>query len=407
MRSRLRLLVAFALLPAVADMATAALRLGLTGLVSVLPPFPATPHNLPVAPNHLLRILAAPPLAQERLTLELAEVQSARLEQTIVLPGELLPYQAVDLRAKVTGFVERIPVDRGSIVQRGDLIAELSAPELRAREAEAEAQLTAAEASLAEAEARLAASESTYESLRQAAATPGVVSANELLRAEKTAEAERARVAALSRSVDAAAAARDSLREMTQYLRVTAPFDGVVTDRRAHPGSLVGPSAGEGQVVRLEDVARLRLVTAVPEAYASGVRRGGELHFSVSAHIGESFAAVVSRPALSVSAETRTMPVEADVDNTDGRLAPGMYAEVSWLLRRDRESTFVPRTAVAETTERIFVIRVRDGAAEWVDVRRGATQGDRVEVFGELTAGDLVVLRATDEIRPGTAITAR
>lgn len=345
--------------------------------------------------------------AQEGVTVELAEVETGRLEQMTVLPGELLPFQEVDVRAKVTGFVERIPVDRGSRVGKGGLLAELSAPELDAREAEAEAELTAAEANLAEAEARLAASVSTYERLSKAAETPGVVAGNDLVRAEKTAEAERARVASLSKSVEAARAVLASVRQMTEYLRVTAPFTGVVTERRVHPGSLVGPGAEHGYLVRLEQVGRLRLVTPVPESHATGVIKGAELSFTVAAHPAESFAAVISRPALSLSPDTRTMAVEADVDNDDGRLAPGMYAEVSWVLRRDRESLFVPRSAVTETTERLFVIRVRDGEAEWVDVRRGGSQGDRVEVFGQLSPGDRVVLRATDEIRPGTPVASR
>jgi membrane fusion protein (multidrug efflux system) len=354
----------------------------------------------------LALVLPAAAWAQEQLSVELAEVESGRLEQTTILPGELRPYQEVDVRARVMGFVERIPVDRGSRVGKGDLLAELSAPELDAREAEAEAEVTAAEASLAEAEARLAASASTYERLSKAAQTPGVVAGNDLVLAQKTAEADRARVAALSRSVEASRAARASVRQMTDYLRVTAPFGGVVTERRVHVGTLVGPGADDDYLVRLEEVGHLRLVTPVPERYAAGVRKGTEVSFTVSAHPGETFTAVVSRPALSVSTETRTMAVESDVDNHDGRLAPGMYAEVTWTLSRERESLFVPRTAVAETTERQFVIRVRDGKAEWVDVRRGDFQGDRVEVVGQLSPGDRVVLRATDEIRPGAAIAA-
>jgi len=345
--------------------------------------------------------------AQETVSVDLGEVDSGRLEKTIVLPGELRPFQEVDLRANVTGFVERMLVDRGSRVRKGELIAEIVAPELDAKKAEGEAQLTTAEANLAEAQARLAASESTYERLAKAAQTPGVVAGNDLVVVEKTAEADRARVAALSKSVDAARASLDSVTQMTQYLRVAAPFDGVVTERLVHVGSLVGPGTDTSYLVHLEQVDRLRLVVPVPESYVTGVVKGAELSFSVSAHLGESFTTVVSRPSLSVSADTRTMAVEADVDNRDGRLAPGMYAEVSWPLRRDKASLFVARSAVAQTTERVFVIRVRDGKAEWVDVRRGVFQEDRIEVFGDLSAGDRVVLRATDEIRPGMAVASR
>ncbi len=352
-------------------------------------------------------MVASLALAQDDVTVELVEVQSDRLEQTIVLPGELRPFQGVDLRARVAGFVESIPVDRGSRVRKGDLIAELAAPELDAKSAEAEAQLANAEAGLAEAQARLAASASTYQRLSKAAETPGVVAGNDLVRVEKTAEADRARVAALTKSVDAARASLASVKQMAHYLRVAAPFDGVVTERLVHVGSLVGPGTDATYLVRVEQVGRLRLVTPVPESYTAGVLKGAELSFSVSVHPGESFSAVVSRPALSVSTDTRTMAVEADVDNREGRLAPGMYAEVTWTLRRDKDSLFVPRSAVTETTERLFVIRVRDGKAEWVDVRRGVSQGDRVEVFGQLVPGNRLVLRATDEIRPGSAVASR
>ena len=291
-------------------------------------------------------------------------------------------------------------------MRRGDLLALLRAPELEARSAEAEARLAEAEADLVESDARLAASESTYERLAKAAETPGVVAGNELTQAEKRAEADRARAASSARSLEAARAARDAVEEMTSYLRVTAPFDGVVTERYVHVGALVGPGSTSA-IVRLEQIQRLRLVVPVPEAYAMAIAKGDEVPFSVAAYPSETFSAVVSRPSLSVSRETRTMAVEADVDNSEERLAPGMYAEVSWPVRRGSESLFVPRSAVVETTERVFVIRVRDGRAEWVDVRRGAFQGDEVEVFGPLQAGDRVVLRASDELQPGAQVSAR
>lgn len=353
-----------------------------------------------------LLAVAMPAAGQDRVSVPLARVRADTLEQTTVLSGELRPFQEVELRPRVEGFIETIPVDRGSRVRRGELVALLRAPELEARRAEAQERLAVVEAQLAEAEAKSAASEGSYERLQKAALTPGVVAGNDLFQAEKLAEADSAQVAAANRSVEAARDALEAVEEMTRYLRVTAPFDGVVTERYTHVGSLVGPNSGS-PIVHLEEVHPLRLVTPVPEAYAMAAAVGTEVSFTVSAHPSVSFSAVVSRPALSVSRATRTMAVEADVDNTGDRLAPGMYAEVSWPVRRGSESLFVPRSAVAETSERVFVIRVRGGRAEWVDVRRGAFQGDDVEVFGALAAGDQVVLAATDEIRPGTSVSAR
>jgi hypothetical protein len=100
------------------------------------------------------------------------------------------------------------------------------------------------------------------------------------------------------------------------------------------------------------------------------------------------------------------MAVELDALNGNGKLATGMFADVLWPVRRASTSLVVPATAVVTTTERIFVIRNRGGKAEWVNVRRGSTMGDTIEVFGALREGDMVVRRANDEIREGTALTA-
>jgi membrane fusion protein, multidrug efflux system len=98
------------------------------------------------------------------------------------------------------------------------------------------------------------------------------------------------------------------------------------------------------------------------------------------------------------------MAIELDVANADRRLAPGAFCQVRWRVRRSTPSLFVPGTSVAMTTDRTFVIRIRAGKAEWVDVRTGLTSGSAVEVFGDLHAGDAIVGRGTDELRPGTGV---
>jgi membrane fusion protein, multidrug efflux system len=131
------------------------------------------------------------------------------------------------------------------------------------------------------------------------------------------------------------------------------------------------------------------------------------MKFTVPAFPGETFTGVVQRIAHALDVKTRTMPVELDVMNPSGRLSPGMYAEVLWLTRRPQPSLFVPSSAVATTTERTFVIRIRDGEAEWVDVKRGAVMGNLVEVFGQLAPGEQVAVRGTDELRAGTHVVAK
>jgi RND family efflux transporter MFP subunit len=129
--------------------------------------------------------------------------------------------------------------------------------------------------------------------------------------------------------------------------------------------------------------------------------------FTVPAFPGQTFAGTVARISHSVDVKTRTMPVELDVSNPSGRLAPGTFSEVLWPVERPNPTLFVPSTAVTTTLERVFVVRLRDDKAEWVDVKTGATSGGLIEVFGDLREGDMVALRGTDELRPDTQVSQR
>jgi RND family efflux transporter MFP subunit len=342
-------------------------------------------------------------------TIDVVRVVEQPLDVQLSLPGELMAYQEVAIFPRVTGFVKSVMVDRGSSVRAGDLLATLEAPELVAQRAEAQSKLQAAEAQLATARAKADADKSTFDRLKAASATPGVVAGNDVTLAEKTADASRSQVVAAEQGIEAARQALNAIRDMEGYLRVTAPFAGVVTERNVHPGALVGPSSGESSVplLRVVDTNRLRLVVPVPEAYTTQMPAGAMISFSVAAHPTESFSGKVARIARAVDVGTRTMAVEVDVTNKDGRLAPGTFCQVRWPVRRSGPSLFVPSESVASTTDRTFVIRIRGGKTEWVDVKTGLTSGPLVEVFGDLKPGDEVAGRGTDELRPGTEVRPR
>jgi membrane fusion protein, multidrug efflux system len=342
-------------------------------------------------------------------TITTVRVSERPLDVQLSLPGELRAYQSVDIFPRVTGFVKTVVVDRGTSVRAGDLLATLEAPELVAQRAEAQSKLQAAEAQLAVAQAKADADKSTFERLKAASATPGVVAGNDVLVAGKGADASQNQVVAAQQSVEAMRQALNAIRDLEGYLRITAPFAGVVTERNTHPGALVGPSSGTSAppLLRLVENNRLRLVVPVPEAYTTQLTTGTDVPFSVSAYPGQLFTGRVARIARAVDVATRTMAVELDVANADGRLAPGTFSQVQWPVRRSGPSLFVPSTSLGSTTDRTFVIRVRDGKTEWVDVTTGLTAGPLVEVFGDLKAGDEVAERGTDELRPGTAVRAK
>jgi len=338
---------------------------------------------------------------------EVVKVTSQKLSITVHLPGEIEPYEAVAIFPKVTGFVKSITVDRGSRVKAGQLLARLEAPELVAQRSEAQSKLQGAKAQLAAAEAKVASDESTYEHLKAASATPGVVAGNDLFVAQKTSEADRAQLQSQQQTVEAAQQALQAVTETEAYLQVKAPFDGIVIERNVHPGALVGPAgaaAGANPMLRIETLSRLRVVVPVPENYAAGVPEGMKVDFTVPAFPGRMFHGTIARISHAVDEKTRTMPVELEAANRHAELSPGTFSDVLWPVRRNYPTLFVPTSAVATTLEHVFVVRIRDGKAEWVDVKTGASIDKMSEVFGDLHEGDTVAARGTDELRPGTAV---
>jgi len=336
-----------------------------------------------------------------------APVEQREVRSSIPLPAQIAPWEVVDVYPKVTGFLETIRVDRGSRVRVGEVIAHLSAPELVAQRSQAESALQAAQAQLAAAQAKLASDEGTYQHLAAASKTPGVVAGNDVTIAKQTAAADRANVDAASNNVQSAREALRAVTVLQGYLDVRAPFDGVVTQRNLHPGALIGPSSGQAgtqAIVQIENLNRLRLIVPVPEAYAGEIKEGAKVPFTVPAYPGQKFNAPVARVSHSVSQSTRTMAVELDVANSDGKITPGAFANVEWPMQRAYPTMQVPSSAIATDLQRTFVIRIRDSKAEWVDVKTGISTEGKTEVFGALQPGEKVVINATDAIRAGSTV---
>ena len=321
---------------------------------------------------------AVAPAGEASPALDTVQVTSETLNTTAKLPGELAPYEMVSLYPRVSGFVEDVAVDRGSVVKRGQLLARLSAPELASQRAEAESKLQAVR--------------STSERMRAASDTPGAVAKHDLEVADSAVKADEARV--------------QSLKTLESYLYVRAPFDGVITERNVHPGALVGPPAGANAtpMLRMESVGHLRLTVAVPETDVGSIAEGAKAEFVVRTWPGQRFVGVIKRVAHAIDTKTRTMPVELDVENGNNKLAAGMFADVFWPIRREAPSLFVPPSAIVQTTEKTYVDRVRDGAIEQVVVQRGMALKERVEVVGPLQPGDTILKRGSEELKDGAKV---
>jgi membrane fusion protein (multidrug efflux system) len=340
-------------------------------------------------------------------TVEVVPVASQKLATTFTLPAQLVPFQRVNVYPKVTGFVDTIRVDRGSRVHKGELIVRLSAPELVAQRGQAESAMRAAESQLSTAKAKLSSDKGTYLHLASAAKTPGVVAENDVMVASQTTAADEGQVQSAESNVAGAQQALRSVAQLESYLNIYAPFDGIVTTRNLHPGALVGPASGPSgtmPIVEIVDNDHLRLIVPVPEAYVGEMKLGQQVAFTVPGRPGETFHAPIARISHDVELNTRTMPIEMDVHNADGRLSPGSFSSVQWPVSRATATMFVPTTAVTNDQQRTFVERVRNGKVEWVDVVTGLNVSGNIEIFGDLKPGDEVIRNATDAIRPGQQV---
>ncbi|HMH24447.1 MAG TPA: efflux RND transporter periplasmic adaptor subunit [Puia sp.] len=322
----------------------------------------------------------------------IGEVGQGQLGSSVSLPAVLKPFERVDIYPKVNGFIKEIPVDRGSQVRQGQLLLRLEAPEI-------EQQYYAAKAKYLQVYAYFLASKDNYDRLLVANRMPGTVSAHDL-------ELARAKMMADSATAQGEIANYTALGATKDYLRVTAPFDGVITERNAHPGALVGPAqkAEDRPIMVLEQQSKLRLVIEVPEIYSNQLSGRSLVQFRVSTLPGKSFNGKISRSSGSLNMKYRSETIEVDVSNTDHLLKPGMYAEVELPVIRNTLSLIVPGSAIITSTEKRYVIMVRENKAHWVDVTEGNSRNDSTEIFGDLHWHDKVIVNANDEIKEGTTV---
>lgn len=330
---------------------------------------------------------------------EITTVQSLRPSMQVVLPGELKPWNKTLIHSKVDGYVGEVFVDRGSHVRKGQILARLEAPEIVAALNQAKAKVLAAEATLIEQQAKQQASAITYRRIVETSQTPGAVSANELDLNYAKMMSDSALSNAARENLSAAKAFYASQQQLVDYLSVRAPFDGSITERNISPGQLVGE--GGSHMFSIEDQSTLRLTIAVPESLTNSIREKSVVSFSVQADPNKTYQAQFARSANSLEESSRTMMAEFDFKNPTGDLKAGMYAEVKVPMTRNKATLFAPRTALINSTEGVFIVKVRENAAEWISIQRGNALDSLVEVFGSIEEGDQIVKHASEELRNG------
>jgi RND family efflux transporter MFP subunit len=344
------------------------------------------------------------------------------------IAGEFIPYQDIEMHAKVTGYVRNINVDIGDRVKTGQVLAVLEVPELMAELQGAAAgvrhsqqEVMRAQNELTRDEAQFVALHANSVRLDQAnTARPGLIAQQELDDAEAKDRASAAQVesaksalSAARQQLEVAQATNTQMAAMSDYTRIVAPFDGVITWRYADTGALVqaGTTASNSQpVVKLAQVNVLRLRIPVPESIAATVRIGQTADVVVQA-TGEHFTGKVTRFTDSLDRTTRTMQVEIDVPNDTYKLQPGMYANVALQTQNRADALTIPIQAVQHKDGKSTVLvvdqqnhvqprEIQTGIEDssHVEVTSGLSEGDRVIVgnFGAFQAGQVVEPKVTN-----------
>ncbi|MBN8823185.1 MULTISPECIES: efflux RND transporter periplasmic adaptor subunit [unclassified Spirosoma] len=324
--------------------------------------------------------------ADEEIRYEAIRVTTSRPTSELNLPGELESYYETDIYPRVSSYVKALHVDIGDQVRKGQVLAELEAPELTANLTEAYSKVKAAEAVFGT-------SKATFLRVLRTSRTLGAISPVDL-------ESSRTKAISDSLAVVAANAHYSSVNQLVSYLKITAPFTGVITDRRLSPGAFVGPGGQNGvPILKIKQLDRLRLRIAVPEAYLGDIRSGNPVKFTVRSFPNQTFTGRINRISNSVRPETRSEMVEIDFQNKGGKLKPGMFASVRLPVASSGEgSVYVPKSAVISTMERTFIQKVVDGKVIRTTVQKGDDAAGQTQVFGDVKPGDIILKTASEDI---------
>lgn len=395
---------------------------------------------------------AAKQREREQPEVEVMQLKRGHAPGELTVPGTTSALTEAYLYARANGYLKRRYVDIGDRVHKGQLLALIDAPELDQQVAQARDQLRQAEAQVVQQQAQLDLNRVTWERWRTLVAK-GVFSRQEGDQREADYLAQQAVVASAQRNVASYRANLARAIDLQSYERLTAPFDGVVTQRNADVGALIGSSgaasaaplssspgsqtptggsanvgsvntggssgsgneaatpsgsgSGGGAIFAVAQVDTLRILVSVPEGYATSIHRGMPARIFVQERPNKPIDGTVTRTAASIDQNSRTMLTEVDIANRDRSLYPGMYAVVSFVQARGESPLTVPGDAVVVRQDRTSVALVRDGKIQMVPIEIGRDYGPSVEVTSGLHEGDMVVTTVNDAVQPGVPVRVR
>jgi RND family efflux transporter MFP subunit len=359
----------------------------------------------------------------EGISVGVAKVGRATLSTHLTQSSELVPFQETDVYAKESGFVKTLNVDFGTHVKKDQVMAVLEIPELQLQVTQDDAAIRNAEQMVTHAEHELERVQATQRALHLqfdrlngvAKSKPGLVAQQEVddseakdLASQAQVEASKSSLQGAQSQLQGAQAKRERDQALFDYAKITAPFDGVVTQRFANLGALMQAGTNSSTqampLVRISEDDRFRLVIPVPESYVRFIHVGDPVQVNVPA-LNKNFPGTVARFSVDVREDTRTMHTEVDVFNPNRVLLPGLYADATITLEKKENALAVPLQAVDHNGDSTTV-DVLDSANK-IEIRQvvlGIQTANLAEVISGLQEGDQVVVSDRSSLKAGQLV---
>lgn len=342
---------------------------------------------------------------------------------TLVLPGNIEPLYTASIYARTEGYIDRRNVDIGSRVKAGQVLAVISSPEV-------DQQLLQAKATLAQSDAALQQARAAFEQAKANAELARLTKERDLPLGEKHAisqqNVDESVQAYIARTADVAAAEANitaaqanvaanhanvaRLEQLRGFERVAAPFDGVITARNVERGDLVstGSAAAGRPLFSIAQSGTLRIQIDVPQSEAINIQDNQAAVVTVKEHLGREYVGKVIRTANSLDSAARTMLTEVQLDNRDGSLLPGMYAQVKLTLSNQRRSLIIPTSSLVIDHTGMHVITIQNNdKVHFLPVTLGQDMGTQVEILSGIHSADALVASPSDLLHEGQNVQIR
>jgi RND family efflux transporter MFP subunit len=327
-------------------------------------------------------------------------------EQSLVLPATVQAWYEASLYARVTGYLKDWYFDYGAHVKKGDVLAEIDAPDLDAQLAAAQEKLNSARAAVKVREAERQFAESTYK--RWHDSPPGVVSVQEQQSKQADYNSALSQLNAAEADVGQDQGEVDRLQALEGFKKIVAPFDGVVTARETDIGALINVGSGTGngpELFKVADIHKMRIFVQVPQQLSAGIRPGLTADLTLPQYPDKTFKSTIATTSSAINVTARTLLVELHSDNPDGLLQPGAYGQVTFQLATDPNVVRIPTSALLFREQGLQVATLGPGdKIELKSVKLGRNLGTDVEVVSGLSMSDRVVNSPPDSLSAGEGV---